>query len=163
QKMIETVDPQRLYGIVVDRGSIIDPVYGALAAFKKPTMVGARGIYEAAQPGDLVALDGERHLAVLRPDAAVEAHYRAQKGLKCPRDPQQVTEVLRRFADTIRMSRMHRGFRTPLDLPADDQEFIRALAHKVYRGEAPTPDEDDRMRGLIEAPVPAPEIEEGYP
>ena len=153
KRMLDVLDVQRCYGIVVDHGSIIDPLFDDLQGVKRPSVIGCTGIYDQAQNEDLIAIDGEEHLAILAPEGNILDYYVSQKGSKCRREPHDVMQVVLRFADVIRTSRLYKGWQIPLDLP-DDRNRLFAIARKVCAGHAPAPDEDEYIRSLIDAPPP---------
>jgi hypothetical protein len=160
KRALDRIDKRRIYGIVVDRGSVVDPLWEELWRVPKPSLIGCRGAYEATKNDDLVAIDGKNYTAVVRPEGTLLAHYQNLKGTRCPRDPKEVQDVLLRFGDTIRQARYFRGYRNPLDLPGEAGQLFE-IARRVARGEGPTPEQNEYVRGLLDPP-PAPPIPDPY-
>jgi len=151
-RQLATIDKQRVYGIALDRGSYIDPMWQELQGWNKASVMGAQGLMDAVKPGDLVAIDGEEGIVVVAPEGTILKYYQERKGTRCKRDPHWVNESMRRMVDAIRPARFARGWRPPLDLPPADNLQLLAIARKVAGGKLPSDDDDAFVQGLMTPP-----------
>src|SRR5438067_132077 len=92
KRMLDRIDKRRVYGLVVDHGSVVDPLWSFLWDIPKPSLLGCRGVYEEAKNGDLIAIDGKNYTAVVRPEGKLLAYYQGQKGGRVERDKPGVKE-----------------------------------------------------------------------
>src|SRR5688500_4221259 len=85
ERMLDVIELRRVYGFVLDRGSLIDPIWEKLRDITKPSVVGCRGAYAAVQPGETVGIDGEDGVAVASPKEAAVKYFQSMKGVPAPR------------------------------------------------------------------------------
>jgi hypothetical protein len=156
-RQLGTIAEQRIYGIALERGSYVDPMWEELSSYKKPTMLGCRGILADVRQGDLIAMDGEEGVVVVRPEGRILDYCKDRKGSRVKRDPHWVTECMRRMADSIRLARFGRGYTPPLDLPTEANQRLLAIARKVAGGTLPTSEEDSFVQELMNPPRVEPE------
>ncbi len=147
QRMIENIDLTRVLGIVVGRGSVIDPVWDTLVDLSRPSIVGATGIFRGVSAKELVVVDGVEGYAFVRPTEAALAYYRERKGTSPPREHPQVQEVLKTMTDRIREGWLRLGRKLPYDLA--EQRAVYDVAKRVAEGGFPTPEDDALLAGIL--------------
>lgn len=156
ERMIDVIDLRRVYGFVVSRGSVIDPVHDKLSEVTKPSLVGCAGAYEEIRTGRTVAIDTDQEVCVLEPEGRVLEYLRARKGTRARRLEPLERSALDRLAGAVRGAWFYKGWTAPLDLP-DDRGRLVAIARKVAAGQAPSPEEDEYVKSLMDPPEPPPE------
>jgi hypothetical protein len=153
-RMVDIVELRRVYGFVIERGSLIDPIWEKLREVTKASVVGCKGAYAEIQPGEMIGIDGEDGVAVASPKDAAIKYFQQMKGERAARLNDLELQTLDRFISTIRTAWLHTQQRPPLDLD-DAGRRLFAIARQVAAGEPPGPGDDDYVRGLIESPPPA--------
>jgi phosphoenolpyruvate-protein kinase (PTS system EI component) len=147
-RLIGMLDLRRVYGLVLEHGSVCDPVFDALETIPKPSVVGARRVFEYARPGATVVVDGAEGRVVLDPAPEILAHYEALRGTRPPREDPTIREVLKRLALQIRHARMVRGSPLPFDMPS--QRRLLELCRRITEGALPTAEEEAYVKSLLE-------------
>ena len=148
-KMLDFLDLARIRGIVVERGSVIDPLFEPLAELARPSVIGALGLLDAVRPGETLIVDGAEGRVIAQPDDEAIGLFTRLRGLRPPREDPRLREVVRRLALAIREARLRRHAQPPYDLPGQRRLF--EIADKVVRGERPTESDDAWVRSLMES------------
>ncbi|RME71481.1 MAG: hypothetical protein D6776_10160 [Planctomycetota bacterium] len=160
QHMITRLPPELVLGVVTAHGSVIDPLYEALAeGLQRPSVIGVRGVAAAARPGDLVLVDAGDGNVVLRPDPELERPFRQMKGRTPERKPAGFDEVLRRLTDPIQKAWLRFGRPLPYDLP--ESRTLYAIAWRLSAGGMPRPEDDAVVRRAYERAAERPDPNEG--
>ncbi|MFC1706204.1 hypothetical protein ACFL59_05175 [Planctomycetota bacterium] len=146
-RMVQAMDLTRVLGIVVDHGSVVDPLWDELVNLNRPTLIGARGIYDSVVPKETVIVDGALGYAVLRPSAELLDHYVELKGTRPPREPEHTRVLLAEMAGRIRQAWLHAQRRLPYDLA--EQQRLYEIARRTADGGLPTAEDDAFVRRIL--------------
>ena len=147
EHLVDRLDPARVRGVVLDRASVIDPIWDRLAAFERPSIVGASGIWDVIRPGERVIIDGVGCRAVIRPTPPVLRRFQELRGTRPEPEPEPLRGILERLADYIRMNWQQRGRHLPFDLP--EQRDLYELAHAIAAGGFPSEEDDAFLARLL--------------
>jgi hypothetical protein len=149
EHMIQRLPTQLLLGVVVEHGSVIDPIYELLLeGIDRPSVIGAAGCAATARPGDTVVVDAGDGNVVVRPDAEVLRPFLRMKGTSPDRSPEGFGEVLHRITDPVQKLWLRLGRQLPYDLP--ESRAIYAMAWRLSAGGLPRPTDDAIVKRAFE-------------
>lgn len=147
KRMLDMLDLSRVFGFVTDHGSILDPMFDALCDVPRPSVVGARGIFEQVRNGTTVVLDAGG-IAIVDPTPDVLARYEKLRGKRPPREDPVAGEIVRRMVIGIRHAKELRKQPLPFDLPS--QGRILEIGRRLAAGELPSKDDEAYVKSLLE-------------
>lgn len=142
ERMVAKIDVSRIYAVVVEHGSIVDPLYKVLLELDRPSLIGASGVWSQVDHGEFMIVDAAAGHAIVRPTQSLLERYKELKGSRAPQLHEAFSEVLRRLAEPIQERWIQLGRQIPFDLP--EQRQVYNMAQRLCAGGLPT-DADDAL------------------
>jgi hypothetical protein len=149
------IDRTRVRGVVLEEGSIIDPVYWLLRDENRASIVSAKGALEMAVNEELCVVDGVRGAAIFGPSPRTVADYTHLRALGPPPEDPLLKETFRQLASAVMGSRFRDQKKPPFEFP--EYERLTDIARRARKGQPITKEDDDWMKGIILQGFPTPE------
>ena len=153
------LDPSRLAGVATDEGGADGHTAVMLRALGVPAVLGAAGLSEAGQPGDVVVVDGSAGTVVVSPSPATLAAAR-RAVTAFTRERQKLAKLRRLPAVTQdeEAVELQANLEIPAELPLIAQSGASGIgllrSEFLFMNRESLPDEDEQLdtyRGVIEA------------
>ncbi|MHC4831807.1 MAG: hypothetical protein ACYTFT_15850 [Planctomycetota bacterium] len=155
EEELKRIDTSRVYGFLLEKGSIIDPTYWFYVDENRASVVGCKGLLSQVRAGESVIVDGVRGKGYLTPDSYTHANFERLRTLGPPQKDQLYWDALRTLTVVLMGSRKARKEEPPYAFSG--QLRLLDIAKRARGGEEITDEDNEWMQALLLEGMPTPE------